>query len=318
VGHQFARATLAAAVTVGGLAACGGGGQQGAPTPVLDNARELVVSTVESTVESIDGGSSAPGTTTGEAPQVSELPAPDGSQYEGANRVVNLWVGPAGETSSIDVWGRRTFTNGPILLVEDLGFGEASGYFSAPPEYNLVIVGAGAGPDADELAGLFNTNDDGQVTTIYTNEDAEGLVWAPNLWEAAADETALAPPPPRPGTGLVVLYAANTRAFDESLTASIGGSSFYVGTGGASCARQRIEEQGFQPNVLGGTQDVQLELPPGTATVSLYPWFSPDECDQPAVIDIPVDVPADGIVLVLVYSRDGRTIETLQLPVMSR
>jgi len=285
------------------------------PTPVLDNARELVVSTLESADIPAEGAGSAPASTTGGAPQVSELPAPDASQYEGANRVVNLWVGPAGETSSIDVWGRRTFTNGPILLVEGLGFGEASDYFAAPPGYSLVIVGAGAGPDGDELAGLFNTGDDDQVTTIYTNDDAQGTVWAPNLWEAAADETALAPLPPQPGMGLVQLYAANTRSFDESLTASIGGSSFYVGTGGRQCARQRIEEQGFLPNVLGGTQDVQLELPPGMATISLHPWFSPDECDQPAAIDIPVDVPADGTVLVIVYSRDGRGIETLQLPV---
>ncbi len=314
MGHQFARAALAAALTVGSLVACGGGGDQAAPTPVLDNARELVASTVESVDDPADGASSALASTTGGAPQVSELPAPDASQYEGANRVVNLWVGPAGETSSIDVWGRRTFTNGPILLVEDLGFGEASDYFAAPPGYSLVIVGAGAGPDGVELAGLFNTGDDDQVTTIYTNDDGQGAVWAPNLWEAAA-ETALAPLPPQPGMGLVQLYAANTRSFDESLTASIGGSSFYVGTGGSQCARQRIEEQGFQPNVLGGTQDVQLELPPGMATISLYPWFSPDECDRPAAIDIPVDVPADGTVLVIVYSRDGLGIETLQLPV---
>jgi len=315
VGHQFARAALAASVTVGGLVACGGGGDQAGPPPVLDNARELVVSTVESADVPADGGSSVPGTTVGGATEVSELPAPDASQYVGSNRVVNLWVGPAGETSSIDVWGRRTFTNGPILLVEGLGFGEASDYFAAPPEYSLVIVGAGAGPDGVELAGLFNTSDADQVTTIYTNDDAQGAVWAPNLWEAAAGDTALAPLPPQPGMGLVLLYAANTRSFDESLSAAIGGSSFYVGTGGAQCARQRIEAQGFQPNVLGGTQDVQLELPPGMVTVSLYPWFSPDECDQPVAIDIPVDVPADGTVLVIVYSRDGRTIETLHLPV---
>ena len=103
----------------------------------------------------------------------------------------------------------------------------------------------------------------------------------------------------------------------ESLTASIGGSSFYVGDGTTTCAHQRVEDQGFQANVLGGTQDVQLELPPGLATISLHPWFSPDDCDQPAVLEFDVDVPADGIVVVLVFSRDGTTIETLELPVGS-
>ena len=77
--------------------------------------------------------------------EFAELPPPDPSEYEGANRLVNLWVGPAGETMPIDVWGRRTFTNGPILLAEDVGFGESTDYFSAPPGYSLAVVGAGAG-----------------------------------------------------------------------------------------------------------------------------------------------------------------------------
>mgnify|MGYP001815039048 CR=1 FL=1 len=275
---------------------------------MLDNARDQV-----------SAASTAPESTTDDTaqtvPEVSELPAPDASTYEGANRVVNLWTDADGRRQSIDVWGRRTFTNGPILLVEQLEFGQASDYFSAPPGYSLVVVGAGAGPDADELAGLFNAGPDDQVTMVFTNDDPAGSVWAPNLWEAAAAETSLAPEPPRPGTGLVYLYAANTRSFDDSLTASIGGSSFYVGDATADCVRQRVEDQGFSASVLGGTQDVQLELQPGPATITLHPWFSPDECTQPAVHELTVEVPVDGTVMVLVYSPDGETLDALQLPV---
>lgn len=292
--------------------ACGGGSNvDTSATPVLDNAREQVAAAPGSS--GTDEGDTNSGTSA--ETEVAELPAPDRSAYEGANRVVNLWVGPDGTTEPIDVWGRRTFSTGPILLVEELAFGEASEYFAAPPGYSLVVVGAGAGPDGDELAGMFNAGRADQVTMIFTNDDVAGEVWAPNLWEVTSDQAGLAPEPPRPGMGLVWLYAPNTRSFDETLTAALGGSSFYVGFGVGRCAHQRIEDQGFQPSVLGGTQDVQLELPPGPTTISLHPWFSPDGCEQPPALEFTVDVPADGIVLVLVYSPDGESIATLQLPV---
>lgn len=304
MGHQLARSALAAAVAVAALSACGGDDDLSVPTPVLDNARQQVVTVTQPSVAVEQQA----------APQVAELPAPDPSEFDGANRVVNLWVGADGETRSVDVWGRRTFTTGPILLVEGLAFGQASDYFSAPPGYSLVVVGAGAGPDGDELAGMFNAGADDQVTMIFSNGDPEGTVWAPNLWEQTAAGAGLAPEPPPPGSSVVYLYAPNTRSFDETLTPAIGGSSFYVGIDSTGCARQRIEDQGFEANVLGGTQDVQLVLPPGLATLSLYPWFSPDGCDQPAALQFTVDVPTDGIVTVLVYSPDGETIDTLQLP----
>lgn len=311
MGHQFTRSALAAAIALVGLSACGGGDDAATPPAVLDNAREQVVSADDPTGTTVTADDPVAAT----ASEVAELPAPDRSEFEGANRVVNLWVGQDGGTRPIDVWGRRTFSNGPILLVENLDFGQASDYFSAPPGYSLVVVGAGAGPDGDELAGLFNAGANDQVTMIFTNDDPQGTVWAPNLWEVTAEQTGLAPTPPQPGMGLVYLYAPNTRSFDESLTATLRGSSFYVGDGSTECARQRIEDQGFQAGVLGGTQDVQLELAPGPTTISLHPWFSPDECDQPAVLDITVDVPIDGTVMVLVYSRDGESIDALLLPV---
>jgi hypothetical protein len=315
VGHQLTRATAATTLIVS-LVACGGSGGDGEPTPVLDLAREQVED-AELAAEP-DAAELAPASgvsddgTMDESVVPDELPAPDPSTFEGANRVVNLWVGADGATSPIDVWGRRTFTNGPILLAEGVAFGGASEYFAAPPGYSLAIVGAGAGPDGEERAGLFNAADGEQITTVFTNDDDQGAVSAPNLFELGSDQ---APVPPGDGSGLVVLFAPNVRAFSDSLTASIGGDAFYVGDGSPVCRQQRIEATGAAPAVLGGTQRVELELPPGTASLSLHPWFSPNECDQPSALDVDVEVTTGATSLVLVYSPDGTTVDALILPV---
>ncbi len=308
MGHQFARAALAAALAIS-VGACGGSDGDADPPPVLENAREQVAGgastpsspSATSTESTLDSASVAP----------SELPPPDPSTFEGANRVVNLWVGPAGRTASIDVWGRRTFTNGPILLAEDVAFGEASEYFSAPAGYNLVVVGAGAGPDGEERADMLNALDGEQITLVFTNGDEIGGVNAPSLFERGGR----APAPPAEGAGLIVLAAPNIPAFAATLTESIGGDAFFVGDGSAVCRTQRIEADGFPPNILGGTQQVELEVTPGPASISLHPWFSPDECDQPSVLDMSVDVAAGETVVVLVYSRDGESVEAVSLPV---
>jgi hypothetical protein len=319
VGHEFSRAVAATAVAAALLlAACGGGDEEADLPPVLDNAREQVEAASEAPDDAADpdeteGAESSPGPT---APNdFAELPAPDLSEYEGANRVVNLWVGAVGETRPIDVWGRRTFTNGPILLAENVGFGESTDYFAAPPGYSLSVVGAGAGPDGEELAGMFNAGAGEQITMIYTNDDDQGSVYAPNLWEIDPDGVQSTAVPPLPGMGLLYLFAPNTRAFGDSLTAAIGADSFHVGDGAGECHYQRIEEEGFQASILGGTQNVQIDLPPGPATITLHPWLSPDRCAQPAALEFVVDVPADRSVMVLVYSTDGQSIETLELPI---
>ena len=264
MGHQFPRAVAATAVAVA-LVACGGSDGDGSPEPVLDIARDQVevAAPDESMDVSLDGttAEASDGDTPVEPDEPDELPPPDPSMFEGANRIVNLWVGPDGETGPIDVWGRRTFTNGPILLAEDVPFAEASEYFEAPIGYSLVVVGAGAGPDGEERAGLFNAADGEQITTIFTNADELGAVNAPNLFERRTDQS---PEPPAEGNGLVLMYAPNVRAFSDSLTAEIGGDAFYVGDGSAVCRTQRIEATGAAPNILGGTQQVELELPPGS------------------------------------------------------
>lgn len=306
MGHQFARPALAAAIALA-VGACGGGDGGGDPPPVLDNAREQVAAATPPATDSI----SSPADSVEDTAPASELPPPDPSVFEGSNRVVNLWVGPDGETTAIDVWGRRTFSNGPLLLAEDVGFGRASDYFSAPPEYHLVVVGAGAGPDGEERASMFNATDGEQITLIFTNGDEFGGVDAPNLIERGPQ----APDPPAEGNGLIVLTAPNVGAHSDRLTASVGGDAFFVGDGSDTCRTQRVEAGGFPPDVLGGTQQIELEVPPGSAAISLHPWFSPDECAQPSVLDLTLAVGAGEAVLVVVYTTDGTSLSAVTLPV---
>jgi len=305
VGHQFARAALAAAVALVG--ACGGGDGDADRPPVLDNAREQVAAATPPTTDSI----SAPSDSVDGTVAASELPPPDPSAFEGSNRVLNLWVGVDGETTPIDVWGRRTFSNGPILLAESISFGQASDYFSAPSGYDLVVVGAGAGPDGEERASMFNATDGEQITLVFTNGDEFGGVEAPNLIERGPQ----APNPASEGNGLLVLTAPNVRAHADQLTESLGGDAFFVGDGSDTCRTQRIEAGGFPPDVLGGTQQIELDVPPGSAAISLHPWFSPDECAQPPVLDLTIDVGAGEAVLVVVYTTDGMSLRSVTLPV---
>lgn len=340
MGHQLAGAVAAAALVLSAgavLVGCGGDADDTQPPPVLENAR-AVVSTVDASSTSESGesiGSSEPGGSSDASEPgagatssvagddqpsaadvvVDELPAPDPALFEGANRVVNLWVGLDGATTALDVWARRSFTSGPVLLVEDLAFGAASDYFASPPGHTIEVVASGAGPDGAALAGVFHAGEGEQITTVVTNDDERGAIWAPNIWESDPLGGSQAPEPPARDLGLVLLVAPNTRSFADSLTATVGSDAFFVGDGSTECAPQRIEEEGFQPAVLGGTQQVELEVEPGPASITLHPWPSPEMCDTSPVLEIDVDVPVAGIVLVLVYSADGVSLDSLVLPV---
>ena len=265
VARRRVAAAVVALVGASSVAACAADGGEGRPDP-LDIVRDQVAAdeggpSVATTGPTVDAASTV--TTIG--PAIDELPPPDASAFVGRNRVVNLWVGAGGVTQTIDVWARRSFTNGPVLLASGLAFGSASDYVAAPVNQSVVIVGAGAGPDGLELASVFNAGDGEQITAIFTNDDDAGTVWAPNLFEVDPDGASSAPLPPSDGNGLVFLDAPNTGSFESSLTLAIGAAAFYVGDGTGSCATQRIEADGFAASILGGTQSVQLDLPPGRA-----------------------------------------------------
>ena len=297
MGHQFPRAVAAAALTF--VAACGGGDGADEPVPVLDNARRQVaddVATGEQATEEV------------ETVAVDELPAPDPSTFVGANRIVNLWVGPDGATTTVDLWGRRTFSNGPILLVRGLAFGEVSEHVGAPSNYELSIVGTGAGPDAPEIADVVTAADGEQITTVFTNADDVGTARSTTVWERGADQ---APEPPRPDRALVQLVTANLSAVDDRLVRSVGTESFLVGDGAGSCRAGRVDEQ---PVVVRPASDAVLEVDPGPVSLSLHPSIDPPACDSETIASITVDVAAGSQVLAVVYSRDGESIEMLSLP----
>lgn len=317
MGHQFPRAVVATALTLA-LTGCGGPDGNSAPPPVLDVARQQVAD-ARATDPTGSGPTGGPGDADVTADAPAELPPPDPSSFAGSHRVVNLFADTTditvaeaddGAPTAIDVWARRTFTNGPVLLAEEIGFGEASGYFAAPAGHPLVIVGTGAGPDGQERASLPDIADDEQVTTVFTNGDDATSATTSNLYERGSDRV---PPAPGDGHGLVVVLAANLAAFGDHLGASVGGDEFVVGDGSASCRTQRIESTGEAASILGGSERVELEPEPGPALISLHPSSSPDGCDQPPAIEVTVDVVAGATATVVVYTADGAGIEAITL-----
>lgn len=311
MGHQFPRAVVAAAVALT-LAGCGGADDDGEPPPVLDVAREQVADagSDDASDEAPTGESTADAAAAG----VTELPPPDPSSFEGAHRVVNLFAEPASEgpgPTAIDVWGRRTFSHGPVLLAENVGFGEATGYFAAPVGSRAVIVSAGAGPDGEERSALPDAVDTVQVTTVFTNGAEPTSETALDLFERGSES---APAPPADSSGLVIVVAANLSAFDDELSASVGGSSFLIGDGSATCRSQRIEATGVAGVILGEADRVELEVPPGPALISLHVSSLRNDCDRASVIEVTVDIVAGATTTLLAYTRDGTGLSTLALP----
>lgn len=305
MGHQFPGAVVAAAVVLA-LAGCGGAGDDGAPPPVLDVARGQVASGASGESAGEPAADAADGATP------AELPPPDPSTYEGSYRVVNLFapIGNAGdEPTAIDVWARRTFTNGPVLLAQDIGVGVASAYFSAPAGADVVVVSAGAGPDGEPRATLPVLVGGEQVTTVFTNDDREPH--EADAVQLAERGTDAAPVPPADEQGLVVVVAANLESFDEELRASVDAAEFLVGDGTPTCRTQRGEAAGVAAGVLGPDERIELDVAPGSASITFHPAPSPDGCDQRAVARATVEVAAGETVAVLVYTLDGDDLATL-------
>jgi hypothetical protein len=289
------------------MMAVGCGGDQPEPPDALEVARSLAQAASPATTAGEPGGTTLV--------EVDELPSPDPSTFLGASRVVNLWVGPNGATQTVDVWGRRTFTNGPVLLVERLEFGEVSDYFGVPPGYVVEIVGAGAGPDGLPLGGVLASRDLSRITTVFTNADEAGTPEAWAIFEVDTTGSFGAPQLPAAGRGLVVLQQANTDAFRTSLESAGVSDSYYVGDGSGACIPQRAEATGQAPAILGGTQPVAYEIEPGGLAFELYPWTDPARCEASPVAEFEVEVAADQAVIGLLYTRDGATLELLRLPI---
>jgi hypothetical protein len=239
-------------------------------------------------------------------------PAPK-EMLVGKARVINLYVDAAGKGQEVDVWMRRSFKYGPVLIKEKLGLGQATDFFGAVPEQTVVIVPTGAGSDAKELAGAMKGKGDEVWTTVLA-WNGTGMSGA-STQDAPPDmgEKGVWPPkPPAAGKGLVVLRADALQEHEKALTEQYGGRSFMVGDGKGACMKQRLEDVGFSASVLGGTQPVILELAPGKHAITFHKW--PGKCDTPAVYQVEVDVAADKSTLVHLFTRDAKTLDNLQLP----
>lgn len=304
--RSFMRVLVGALATLAaiGLAACSD-----------DDPDPASTDDVTTTAAADTGGTgSSPDTDPASVTSVAEeLPPPDEATFTGQARVLNLYVDDAGEQQEIDVWAQRTFTNGPVLLAESIGFAEASEYFATPSGHSIIFTPAGSGPDGEELGSMFAAQEGEQVTAVY-EWDVDGP-FIPNDYEKDESGNQPVEEPPSTGQGLVILRATQLIPYEESLIEAGLDRSYKVGDGSDVCPTQRVEADGFSPSVLGGTQPVFVDLPSGPATITLHQWTSPDNCASDPLVEFDVDVPDGQAVLVHLYTRDGETLETLTLPV---
>ena len=292
------------------MTACGGssdGGRKRTSTPT--------------TASSADSGV-AP---TGAATTLAEtLPVADPAGYVGRNRVVHLAVRPDGTTPALDIWALRSFEFAPILLVEGIEYGEISDEYGAPDGMSVAAVESGAGPDATQFAGVFSAGDDQQYLHLILFDRDAGTA-AGVLLENVDPGNPNAFPEATPGQALVQFYAyqlrLNSLSTGEGFEQRIAGldPSFNVGIEGTpGCAPQpRLTDQGFSPAVLGGTQRPAFDLAPGTTSFTFHGWGTNNQdCADPSLIDaLPITVAAGDRAWVLLHSRDGKTIESLVVPV---
>ncbi len=287
--RRFSIVTLAALLV---LAACGDGAEDaGATTPPADSP---------TTTQSL----------------VDELPPPDPDVFTGLARLVNLYVDGAGGTVEVDVWAHRSFEYGPVLLAEGIGFAEYSGYFATPETMSVIIVPAGAGPDADEIGSMFSPSAGEQETSLFI-WDGEGRGASTLLFqEAAADPIMELPQIPEAGEGLIILQANQLYA---QAGEELGQSSFYVGDPGTGGCLLQVVPEGVQEAILGGTQPTKHVLPAGTVLFTLHSWPSAggvEPCvSDPAYGPFAVNVPDGNASWAFLYSTDGMaTIEILEAP----
>ncbi len=239
-----------------------------------------------------------------------KAPPPD-DQLKGAARVVNLLVDEAGKPITIDVWGRRWLTWGPRQFAANVGYGQVTPHFGIGKGMATVAVVAGGGPDAKEIGSLFGPQDGEELTTVMFRNDGRP---ASIVLGMKPPGTMNAPEPPPAGKGLLMVFAMPLSDHEKALTEPYGGRSFYVGDGSTTCLHQRVQDQGMQPAILGGTNPTLHDLPPGPAKITMHKWLPGKDCTTPAVFETEVEVKDGGGTLLILHSPDGKKIEALPLP----
>jgi hypothetical protein len=239
------------------------------------------------------------------------LSPPPKEETRGAARVINLLLDKDGKPVTFDVWARRSFKYEPVLLAKDVAYGTASAYYGVAKGMSTVVVPAGGGADAKEITMLFapQTADDELSNLVFF--DKEPMATSMAVKPAGQNNAPDAPPP---GKGVVYFFAMPLMAHETTLTPAYGGRSFFVGDGTGACVHQRVEDKGFARAILGGTQPVVHDAAPGKVTFTFHQFPGKDCAVESKKFELTVDVVADKGVLVLLHTRDGKTIEALQLP----
>ncbi len=248
-----------------------------------------------------------------------ENPAPPDDVYEGKARVVNLAT-IDGKPVSVDVWAKRSFKYAPVKLAENVAFGEATEWFKSPKGSPVTVFQTGTGPDSKEdLGGIFHPQAGEHITAIFYNKE-DGKPTSGNYWDTSDDpEKAGTPDAPQAGKGYVILRAGQLTAHKKTLADTVGGWAIRVGDGKGKCLHQRTEDLGYQAAILGGTQPVELDLDPGTQTISIHKRSSYDCSKAGQVYEFNVEVKADKAQFVAVYTVDGKTLKhsAFDMPVNS-
>lgn len=248
-------------------------------------------------------------------PKKKELSPPPEDLYKGKARVLNLYVEPDGTTSKIEVWAKRSFKYGPVQLAKDIELGQASDWFGIPEGMSITIIKAGDKWDDRKasLGGIFAPKDGEYITGIVRHDGKRGSVGS--NWEVRNKEDKFVPKAPPEGKALVMVRAYQLNAFRESLTKAGLSDSFYVGTGKAeTCLRQRAEDEGKQPAILGGTNPTHHIVDPGKIKLTFHKWPSSDKCNTDPIAEFEVDAKAGEGVMLALYTKDGKSLSAVPVP----
>tara|TARA_R110002096_G_scaffold292224_1_gene486540 strand:- start:97562 stop:97915 length:354 start_codon:yes stop_codon:yes gene_type:complete len=80
---------------------------------------------------------------------------------------------------------------------------------------------------------------------------------------------------------------------------------------------QRVEAMGFQASLLGGTQQIEIDLAPGTHTLTFHKGLEKGCTSATKVYEFYLDVAADTAQNVVLYTPDAKTLKhaTFSMPV---
>ncbi len=215
-----------------------------------------------------------------------------------------------GKPVAIDVWATQSFKYAPVKLAENVAFGEATEWFKSPKGSPVKAFVTGTPPSSEEdVGGMFHPKKGEHITAMLYNDD-KGEPTNGNYWETAeeADKSGT-PDAPAAGKGYVIIRANQLRPHQDAMKEITGGWAFRVGDGKGNCLHQRSEDMGYQASLLGGTQPVELDLDPGSQTITLHKGTTQGCAAETKVYEFSVDVKADSAHTVVMYTPDVKELK---------